>query len=130
MPPLRAAGRPELSRHAEYRSGGGKQATVELLAEPEPPDALLVANSAMAIGALEALGEAKLRLGRDVGVVAFDDVPWASLIDPPLTVVAQPAYDIGKEAAKLLLARIGNATLPPTATVLAAQLIERGSTRR
>jgi LacI family transcriptional regulator len=128
---LDAAGRRlRLTRRAEYRAFGGKQAARELLAEPEPPDALLVANSAMAIGVLEALKEAKLRLGRDVGVVAFDDVPWATLIDPPLTVVAQPAYEIGAEAARLLLARIGGDTAPPTAATLAAHLIERGSSHR
>ncbi|MFD2422477.1 LacI family DNA-binding transcriptional regulator [Amycolatopsis pigmentata] len=127
---IRAAKRPELARHAEYRAAGGREATLELLAEREPPDALLIANSAMAIGTLEALTEANLRLGRDVGVVAFDDVPWATLIDPPLTVVAQPAYEIGKQAAKLLLGRIGASTSAPRTTMLAARLIERGSTVR
>ncbi|MFD4194847.1 MULTISPECIES: LacI family DNA-binding transcriptional regulator [Amycolatopsis] len=117
-------------RRAEYRASGGEAATRALLAEAEPPDALLVANSAMAIGVLEALRAAGLRLGRDVGVVAFDDVPWATLIDPPLTVVAQPAYEIGAEAARLLLARIADGSLPPTATTLEAQLIERGSSHR
>ncbi|GAB2959229.1 LacI family transcriptional regulator [Amycolatopsis acidiphila] len=126
---LDAAGRgPRLERRAEYRASGGRQATEDLLGDA--PDALLVANSAMAIGVLEALGEAGLRLGRDVGVVAFDDVPWATLIDPPLTVVAQPAREIGAEAARLLLARIGEPATPPVATTLAAHLIERGSTRR
>jgi LacI family transcriptional regulator len=128
---LDAAGRKRrLTRHGEFRASGGKQAARELLAEPQPPDALLVANSAMAIGVLEALNEAKLRLGRDVGVVAFDDVPWATLLDPPLSVVAQPAYEIGAEAARLLLARIGGVTAPPIATTFAARLVERGSSHR
>ncbi|SFK40710.1 LacI family DNA-binding transcriptional regulator [Amycolatopsis sacchari] len=126
---LEAAGRDRyLERRGEYRASGGRQATEALLAES--PDALLVANSAMAIGVLEVLGEAGLRPGRDVGVVAFDDVPWATLVDPPLTVVAQPAYDIGTAAARLLLARIADPSLPPSSTVLEARLIERGSTRR
>ena len=117
-------------RRAEYRASGGETATTELLAEAERPDALLVANSAMAIGVLEALRAEGLRLGREIGVVAFDDVPWATLIDPPLTVVAQPAYEIGAEAARLLLARIADGTLAPTATTLEARLIERGSSHR
>jgi LacI family transcriptional regulator len=128
---MRVANRPDLSRRAEYRAAGGKEAMTHLLAGAEPPDAVLIANSAMAIGALEALTEANLRPGRDVGVVAFDDVPWATLIDPPLTVVAQPAYDIGKQAAKLLLDRIGApAAAPGSTTTLAARLIKRGSTVR
>ncbi|WP_027945010.1 LacI family DNA-binding transcriptional regulator [Amycolatopsis taiwanensis] len=127
---IRAANRPELFRHGQYWAAGGKQATVELLAEPEPPDALLIANSAMAIGVLEALSEAKLRLGRDIGVVTFDDAAWATLIDPPLTVVAQPAYEIGEQAAKLLFARIGDPSPPPHTVTLAARLVTRGSTLR
>ncbi|WP_236796889.1 LacI family DNA-binding transcriptional regulator [Amycolatopsis sp. GM8] len=126
---LDAAGRgPRLERRGEYRAAGGRQATERLLGDS--PDALLVANSAMTIGVLEVLGEAGLRPGRDVGVVAFDDVPWATLIDPPLTVVRQPAREIGAEAARLLLARIAEPNRPPVATVLSARLIERGSTRR
>lgn len=126
---LEAAGRElRLERRAEYRASGGRQATEDLLGES--PGALLVANSAMAIGVLQALGEAGLRPGRDVGVVAFDDVPWATLVDPPLTVVAQPAYDIGAEAARLLLARIGELARPVAATILDTRLIKRGSTCR
>lgn len=119
---------PWLERRAEYRASGGREAARALLGEK--PDALLVANSAMAIGVLEVLGEAKLRLGRDVGVIAFDDVPWATLIDPPLTVVKQPAGQIGTEAARLLLARINDPQRAPKAITLGAELIERGSTSR
>lgn len=127
---IHAARLPSVFRQAEYRASGGRAATVALLAEPEPPDALLIANSAMAIGALEAVGEAKLRLGRDIGVVAFDDAAWAHLIDPPLTVVAQPAYEIGKQAATLLLTRIGDSAAEPKTVTLAARLVTRGSTVR
>ena len=127
---IRAANRPEVYRHAEYRAAGGRRATVALLAEPEPPDALLIGNSAMVIGVLEAIGQAKLRPGRDIGVFAFDHAAWASLTAPPLTVVAQPAYEIGKQAATLLLARIGDSAAEPNTVTLAACLITRGSTVR
>ncbi|WP_216206842.1 LacI family DNA-binding transcriptional regulator [Amycolatopsis aidingensis] len=119
------------SRHAEYhRADGARAATLELLDLAEPPDALLIANSAMAIGVLEALAGRGLRPGRDIGVVAFDDPPWATLIDPPLSVVAQPTYQIGSNAAELLLARIGDPGRPPVTRTLAAELIPRGSSRR
>jgi LacI family transcriptional regulator len=130
---LRAAdhrGSTRLVRRTEFRAPGANRATHELLSAPEPPDALLVANSAMAIGVLGALTERGLRPGRDVGVVAFDDVPWAALVDPPLTVVAQPAYEIGTVAAELLLARVNDGSRPATTTTLAARLIERGSSHR
>jgi LacI family transcriptional regulator len=119
-----------LFRRAEYRAEGARLAALELLDEPAPPDALLVANSTMAIGVLEALSSRGLRAGRDVGIVAFDDAPWTTLIDPPLTVVAQPAYEIGRAAAQLLLARIADSTRTPTTTTLKAHLIERRSSRK
>ncbi|GAB3449874.1 LacI family DNA-binding transcriptional regulator [Actinophytocola sediminis] len=126
----RAKSTPRLVRRTEFKAAGAHKAANELLSQPEPPDAVLVANSAMAVGVLAALGERGLRPGRDVGVVAFDDVPWAELVDPPLTVVAQPAYEIGTVAAQLLLARIGDNARAATTTTLAARLIERGSSHR
>ncbi|GAB3932022.1 LacI family DNA-binding transcriptional regulator [Kribbella albertanoniae] len=119
-----------LVRRSEYKAVGAHRAAVDLLSQPEPPDALLVANNAMAVGVLQALQELGRRPGRDVGVVAFDDAPWAELLDPPLTVVAQPAYEIGTEAARLLLARIADNTRPPTVTTLGARLIDRASSHR
>lgn len=119
-----------LVRRTDFRADGARRATMELLTQADPPDALLVANSTMAIGVLAALAALNLRLGRDVGVVAFDDAPWAALIDPPLSVVAQPAYEIGTVAAQLLLARISDGMRTPTTTTLSARLIPRGSSVR
>ncbi|MGW6276674.1 LacI family DNA-binding transcriptional regulator [Kribbella sp. NPDC055071] len=130
---LKAARRrstPKLVRRAEYKATGAHRAALDLFSQPDPPDAVLIANSAMAVGVLRALRELKLRPGAEVGLVAFDDAPWAELLDPPLTVVAQPAYEIGTAAARLLLARITDNTRPPTATTLGARLIERASSRR
>ncbi|RZS43294.1 LacI family transcriptional regulator [Herbihabitans rhizosphaerae] len=119
-----------LVRRTEYKAAGAKAATVGLMSQDDPPDALLVANSSMVIGVLEALDELGKQVGRDVGVVAFDDVSWAKLVDPPLSVVAQPAYEIGTVAAQLLLARIADSDRAATTTTLSARLIERGSSSR
>lgn len=130
---LRAAKRrdsPRLVRRTEFKQAGATRACQELLDQDAAPDALLVANSAMAIGVLSALRAHALRPGPDVGVVAFDDVPWAALVDPPLTVVAQPAYEIGSVAARLLLARIADNDRAPTTTTLGARLIDRTSSHR
>lgn len=121
---------PQLVRRTEFRAQGAARAARELLTAEDRPDALLVANNAMAIGVLEALHSLGLRTGRDVGVVAFDDAPWATLLDPPLTVVAQPAYDIGAIGAQLLLSRIGGDHDEPTTKTLTAHLVARGSTQR
>ena len=84
----------------------------------------------MVIGVLEALSSRGLRSGRDIGIVSFDDAPWTTLIEPPLTVVAQPAYEVGRVAAQLLLARISDSSREATTTTLEATLIERKSSRR
>lgn len=119
-----------LVRRTVFKAAGAEQAVADLLDQDDRPDALLVANSAMALGALAALRARGLRAGRDVGLVAFDDVPWAALVDPPMTVVAQPAYELGTVAAQLLLARIADNTRPATTTTLEARLIERASSHR
>lgn len=75
--------------------------------------------------------------GRDVGIVAFDSGPWARFMNPPLSVVVQPTYEIGRRAAELLLHRIAlrptidqhNNDLPTTVT-LSTELIVRASSRR
>nr|WP_272956573.1 substrate-binding domain-containing protein [Kribbella solani] len=130
---LKAARRrstPKLVRRSEYKAAGARRAALELLSQPEPPDALLIANSAMAVGVLQALRERGVRTGRDLGLVTFDDAPWAELVDPPLSVVAQPAYELGTAAARLLLARIADSTRPATTTTLGARLLERASSHR
>lgn len=119
-----------LVRRSEFKAAGARRAAHSLLTRPEPPDALLVANNAMAVGVLETLAELGMRPGRDVGVVAFDDAPWTTLIDPPLTVVSQPAYDVGALGAQLLLGRIGGDRVETTTTTLSAHLVTRGSSAR
>lgn len=70
------------------------------------PDALLVCSHGMTIGALAALKEMKLRVPQDVAIIGFDDTPWGEYLDPPLTVVAQPLYEMATTATRLLLERI------------------------
>lgn len=120
-------------RHAPYDTDGGARAVRELFADPaqDRPDSLFIANSLLALGALNELKRLRVRVGRDVGVVAFDDAPWATVIDPPVTVVAQPAYEIGAEAARMLVTRIRNdAPVDPRLTELDPELVVRSSCRR
>ncbi len=121
---------PSLVRRCEFQGSGSKDAARSLLTQDDAPDAVLVANNTMAIGVLESLAELGLRPGRDIGVVAFDDAPWATLLDPPLTVVSQPAYDMGAVGAQLLLDRIGGEITEPSTTTLSAHLVARGSSSR
>ncbi len=119
-----------LVRRTEFKAAGARLAAHALMTQEQPPDALLVANNAMAIGVLETLAELGLRCGRDVGLVTFDDAPWAALLDPPLTVVSQPAYEMGAVGAQLLLGRINGDRSEATTTTLSAHLVTRGSSSR
>ncbi|AZM58352.1 MULTISPECIES: LacI family DNA-binding transcriptional regulator [unclassified Streptomyces] len=115
-------------RHADFRVDGGRAAMRELLALPEPPDAVFVANNLMTIGVLDALGEVG-RTPPDVGVLSFGDVPWASLVRPSLTAVELPSYELGRTAAELLLQRMeGNTAAPLQTVVLRTTLQIREST--
>jgi len=70
------------------------------------PDALLICSHGMTIGVLAALKEIKVKVPRDIAIVGFDDTVWAEFLDPPLTVVAQPLYEMATTATRLLLERI------------------------
>lgn len=93
-------------RHEAFSSAGGARAAAALLDAAEPPDAFFTANAQMALGLLAELRQRKLKVGRDVGVITFDEAPWAALVTPSMSVVAQPAYEIGADAAELLVSRI------------------------
>jgi LacI family transcriptional regulator len=130
---LRAAGRlvdPSLTAYADFRTEGGYAATRQLLRQRRPPDGLLFANNLMTVGGLRAIAEAGLAIPDDIAVVGFDDAIWATALRPPLTVVAQPTYEIGQTAAKLLLRRVDGEAFPPRRVVLQAELIERASSQR
>lgn len=129
----RAAGRvcdPSLVRHADFHAERAEVAAAALLERAEPPDALLVANNRMAIGALRAVEARGLRIGADIGIVAFDDAPWMTLVHPTISVVDQPNYDIGSTASHMVLTRIDDCERPPSSIVFQAHLIERESSRR
>jgi LacI family transcriptional regulator len=121
----------EIFVHASYREQGGAQAAATLLDSDTPPDALFVANAQMALGVLAEVNERGLRIGVDLGLLTFDDPPWAPFVSPPISVVAQPAYDVGAQAAQLLMDQIKNGTPSEARHIrLSTTLIVRESSRR
>ena len=95
-----------LAVHADYHAESARQAIARLLDSRRPPDSYFMANSSMALGALEEFQRRGLVPGADLGLIAFDDAPWAAFVHPPMSVVAQPAYEMGERAGQLLLARL------------------------
>jgi LacI family transcriptional regulator len=100
------AGLTPLVTYGNLRIEGGRSATMELLESPQPPTALIVANNMMSVGALHALREHNISVPEQMAMVAVDDPFWAGLLDPPLTVLAQPVRQMAATAMTLLLERI------------------------
>ena len=111
------------------RQDGGFSAVNALLSLPHPPSAVLIANNLMTLGGLQAIHDRDLEIPEHLSIVGFDDMDWAPSLRPPLTVVAQPAYEMGETAASILLDRIRNPEQPHKITVLDTRLIVRASCR-
>ena len=92
-------------------------------------DAVFAHNDLSAAGAMQAIRESGRRVPEDVAVVGFDDVPYASHTEPPLTTVHQPMREMGEAAARMLMSHFEGVPLPETPDVIPTTLIVRGSTR-
>jgi LacI family transcriptional regulator len=84
----------------------GKKATKKLLAMPTPPDAIFCNNDPMAMGSMMAIKEKGLRIPEDVAIVGFSNWFFGEIMDPSLTTVDQPGFEMGQEAARLLIRQI------------------------
>jgi DNA-binding LacI/PurR family transcriptional regulator len=110
----------------DFREASGYQAAERLLSLPCPPTAIFVANNEMMAGTLLAVRLRKVKVPRELSLVGFDDARWARYLEPPLTVVSQPAELMGQKAAQLLLTRLHGRTTPQT-IVFEPELIVRRS---
>ncbi len=103
-------------------------AVAGLLAQPAPPTAILAVDGTLTLCAFEAVQDSGLRFPDECTVLGFDDLDWTRIVRPRVTVVAQPAYDIGATAARRLLARLAGDASPPQTLLLETSLIAREST--
>ena len=122
--------RTEYIKNIAPKMEAGYEATLKILDMIEPPDALFTVNSLLAAGALQAIRERNLTIPDDIALVTFDETTWASLVQPAITLIAQPTYEIGKTATELLLQRIADPTRPTRHVILTGQLLVRGSSTR
>jgi LacI family transcriptional regulator len=103
-------------------------ARIAALLDIEAPTAIFAANNQLAEHAWHVLRRSQLNLPGDVSLVGFDDVPWMAMVSPPITVVAQPAVEMGRRAAALLLRRLADPGAAPSTERLQPSLVVRGST--
>lgn len=118
----------EAPYHAEI---GGSDAVERLLQQETPPDAIFAASDPIAIGALDALHRRGIRLPEDFGLIGVGNMRYSQYLSIPMSTVDQQRREIGKCAAKLLLALIGGGgRTAPQNILLEPQLIPRTSSAR
>jgi LacI family fructose operon transcriptional repressor len=99
-----------------------------LAAAPEPPQALLAANSLLLMGALRAARRLGLRIPGQLALAGFDNEPWTDLVEPGLTAIEQPLEEIGRTAMALLFDRLRTPDAPVRKVMLGGRCVLRGST--
>lgn len=117
----------ELIKYGDSRHESGVSLCKELLNLPNPPDAIFTGNNLITLGALETIHSKGLKIPDDIAIVGFDDMYWSISLNPPLTAVRQPAYEIGKCAAEQLITRINNPGRPTSNMILKTELMIRSS---
>jgi len=111
----------------EPTTAEGRRLMTALLAGGERPTGIFAHNDLIAIGALEAMGEAGLRCPDDISVVGYNDAPLTGHLTPPLTTVRLPSRDVGRRAATMLLNHLDGRPEPAATIALEPQLVVRDS---
>jgi LacI family transcriptional regulator, galactose operon repressor len=125
---------PGLVAEGGFDAQSGHRAVTEILARTLP-EAIFVASDVVAFGALAGLRHAGLSVPGDVSVVGFDAIPLAAYLDPPLTTISLPAFDLGLVAGRAIVDRISGRpvelrTLLPTQLIIRASTTPRGDAAR
>ncbi|MEU2756459.1 LacI family DNA-binding transcriptional regulator [Streptomyces sp. ZG43] len=115
----------ELVGQGDFQADSGRRVTEGFLALPEPPDVVFAADNLMALGALDAIRARGLAVPDDVGLAAFDDIPWFVHTGPPITAIAQPTAELGRAAVHALTDLIEGR--PPQSVTLPSRLVVRRS---
>ncbi len=111
----------------EYSIEAGEAGAKELLAHANRPTAIFCFNDDIAIGAIHEIKKHGLRVPDDISVVGFDNIKVSGYVDPPLTTIDQPAYDMGRKAVEVVLQQIKHQTLLRDREILPFHLLERQS---
>jgi DNA-binding LacI/PurR family transcriptional regulator len=114
-----------LGEKSDYESG--TRLTARLLDLENPPTAIFTGNNLLTLGALEVINQRGLRIPEDVAIIGFDDVYWANSLNPPLTAVRQPGFEIGKKAMELLMQRIQSPDAATLDVIFKTELMVRKS---
>ncbi len=123
----------ELIVYSEYKTQQALEVTKRLLTDfSARPDGIFASSDNIAIGCHAGIMSLGLMMPSDIALVGFSDLPMAALLNPPLSSVAQPAFEMGRSAAELLINLIKNPNegMVPITNVLKTTLIERKSSAK
>ncbi|WP_051404894.1 LacI family DNA-binding transcriptional regulator [Bacillus cihuensis] len=95
-------------KHGDFTIESGYDLMKELLSDSCRPEAVLISNNQMTLGAYNYIQERGICIPEDLAIIGFDDPEWAAIANPPLTAVRQPAYEQGFEAAQLMIKKLNN----------------------
>ncbi len=114
-----------------FKGESGINAAKKLLSLKDPPTAIFATNNVLGEASLCVIHELGLKLNDDISFIIFDDVPWASLTNPSITVVAQPTHNLGYLGLEVLHRRLKmkeeGEEISPQRTILKTELIIRNS---
>ena len=105
-----------ITRRGSYSPLEAATLARDLLRGREPPTAILCGNDLIALGVLKAARELGMRVPQDLAVAGFDDFDFAEALDPPLTTVRIPGYEMGRQAARSLVHAVETGTAPESHT--------------
>ncbi len=119
---------PDLFVETNFRQKSGYLAGQKLLGLEHPPTAIIAVNDLLAIGAMSAIQEAGLGVGRDISVTGFDDILLAEYTNPPLTTVHLPASPFGALLAEMLIRLIKGEPIDEKQIIVKPEIVVRQST--
>ena len=121
---------PEWIFYSGFSQQSGEDDMEKVLKLEDRPNAIFAVNDRRAVGAIIAIKRNGLTVGKDIGVIGFTNDPISTIIEPSLSTIEEPAFEIGKQSCDLLIKHIKNSNFSPKEIVLSGNLIERDSTQR
>jgi len=113
----------------EFTTQWGYEAVKKLILNKVKFDSILCGNDLIALGVYKAVHELGINIPEDIAVVGYDDIYMAGMLEPELTTVRQPAYEMGYKAAELVIKCINHEGINKHDYELKTEFIVRGSTK-
>lgn len=121
---------PKFVEHGDFNRDFAYVNTEELLKMKTKPDAIFAMSDRLALGALLCIRDRGYQVGQEIGLIGFNNEPITSLLTPTLSTIDQPAFDMGKVAARTFIQMVNDKSLKPAGVVLKPKLVIRESTIR